>query len=83
MPGYAAPEATIAPSARVTGVLMTVRPRPPTSTSTRTADAPRSPTSARRPALDLSDEAILRAVAAWGGLLGAISLELFGHLHRA
>ena len=33
--------------------------------------------------IDLSDEAILRAVAAWGGLLGAVSLELFGHLHRA
>ena len=33
--------------------------------------------------VDLSDETILRAVTAWGGLLGAISLELFGHLHRA
>ena len=33
--------------------------------------------------VDLCDEAILRSVTAWGGLLGATSLELFGHLHRA
>jgi len=36
-----------------------------------------------RAGIESSDEAILRGVTAWGGLLGAISLELFGHLHRA
>ena len=89
VPGYAAPEATIQPSGRVTGVLIAL-----------TADldatgppSPRTPLPAGTHALleafrdragaDLSDEAIVRAVTAWGGLLGAISLELFGHLHRA
>jgi hypothetical protein len=32
--------------------------------------------------LDLSDEACLRGLEAWSGLIGAISLELFGHLYR-
>ncbi|HEU5483702.1 MAG TPA: TetR/AcrR family transcriptional regulator [Microlunatus sp.] len=79
VPGYAAPEATIAPSARVTGVLLTLA-------GDLNADGPRTESFAdfrERAGLDLSDETILRAVTAWGGLLGAISLELFGHLHRA
>ena len=83
VPGYAAPEATVAPSARVTGVLVglardldadlaTAGPRTSAFADFRVAAG-----------VDLSDDAILRAVTAWGGLLGAISLELFGHLHRA
>ena len=79
VPGYAAPEATIAPSARVTGVFIglaldldTAGPRTAAFADFRAAAG-----------VDLSDEAILRAVTSWGGLLGAISLELFGHLHRA
>jgi AcrR family transcriptional regulator len=78
VPGYAAPEATIAPSARVTGVLIRLA---------RDLDAPGPRTSTfddfRALAGDLSDEAALRAITAWGGLLGAISLELFGHLTNA
>jgi hypothetical protein len=83
VPGYAAPEATVAPSARVTGVLVGLA---------RDLDADLAAAGPRTSAfadfrvaagVDLSDEAILRAVTAWGGLLGAISLELFGHLHRA
>lgn len=89
VPGYAAPEATVAPSARVTGVLidlaadldatgpLTERTPLPAGTHQH-LDAFRE-----RAGADLSDEAILRAVTAWGGLLGAISLEVFGHLHRA
>jgi AcrR family transcriptional regulator len=79
VPGYAAPEATVAPSARVTGVLIglardldTAGPRTTAWADFRAAAG-----------VDLSDETMLRAVTAWGGLLGAISLELFGHLHRA
>lgn len=79
VPGYAAPETTIAPSARVTGVLMALA---------HDTGGPGPRTGAfvdfRRVAQDdLADETILRFVTAWGGLLGAISLELFGHLHRA
>lgn len=79
VPGYAAPAATIAPSARVSGV-------PIGLAADLAQDGPR--TSAlddfrTLAGVDLSDEVILSAVTAWGGLLGAISLELFGHLHRA
>jgi AcrR family transcriptional regulator len=79
VPGYAAPEATVAPSARVTGVLISLARDLP-------VEGARAPAYADFRDLaggDLSDEAILRSVIAWGGLLGAISLELFGHLHRA
>jgi AcrR family transcriptional regulator len=79
VPGYAAPESTVAPSARVTGVLIGLAvdldvtgPQTPAFADFRVASG-----------VDLCDEAILRSVTAWGGLLGAISLELFGHLHRA
>ena len=83
VPGYAAPEATVAPSARVTGVLIGVARDLDTDLDTA---GPRTSAFADFRAaagVDLSDAAILRAVTAWGGLLGAISLELFGHLHRA
>ena len=79
VPGYAAPEATIAPSARVTGVLIRLA-------ADIDSEGPRTSRFSdfrQLAGADLSDETILRAVAAWGGLLGAISLELFGHLHRA
>jgi len=83
VPGYAAPEATVAPSARVTGVLIGVARDLDTALPSA---GPRTSAFADFRAaagVDLSDEVILRAVTAWGGLLGAISLELFGHLHRA
>ncbi|HEY5981375.1 MAG TPA: TetR/AcrR family transcriptional regulator [Microlunatus sp.] len=79
VPGYAAPEATVAPSGRVTAVLVALA-------HDLEAPGPQSEDFAAFRALAgpvLTDEAILRAVTAWGGLLGAISLELFGHLHRA
>lgn len=89
VPGYAAPEATIAPSARVTGVLIGLTAdldaAGPLPARTPLPDHSHMLLAAfrERAGADLSDEAILRAVTAWGGLLGAISLELFGHLHRA
>ncbi len=89
VPGYAAPQATVAPAARVTLVLLTLM---------RDTDG-HGPLTPRRPlpagtheqladfraaaGLELSDEATLRGLTAWGGLLGALTLELFGHLHRA
>jgi AcrR family transcriptional regulator len=79
VPGYAAPEATVAPSARVTGVLIGLARALDTAGPRTTAWADFRAAAG----VDLSDETILRAVTAWGGLLGAISLELFGHLHRA
>jgi len=89
VPGYSAPQATVEPSARVTGVLISLihdldeaGSIPPTSPSP--AGTHEQLSAFRRQAgIESSDEAILRGVTAWGGLLGAISLELFGHLHRA
>jgi AcrR family transcriptional regulator len=89
VPGYAAPEATIEPSGRVTAVVIELAADldaagPLSERSPLPAGAhERLDMFRERAGVDLSDEAILRAVTAWGGLLGAISLELFGHLHRA
>lgn len=89
VPGYAAPEATVGPSARVTRVLMALiddldatGPLPERSPLPSGAHQ-QLDTFRERVGREPSDEAILRGVTAWGGLLGAISLELFGHLHRA
>lgn len=79
VPGYAAPTATVAPAGRVTAVLIGLA-------ADLDADGPRTPTYAdfrAQAGVDLPDEVVVTAVTAWGGLLGAISLELFGHLHRA
>jgi len=79
VPGYAAPEATVAPSARVTGVLIGLA----VDLDVTGQQTPAFADFRAAAGVDLCDEAILRSVIAWGGLLGAISLELFGHLHRA
>lgn len=79
VPGYAAPEATIEPSGRVTGVLIALAHDLDTAGSRTDAFG----AFRERAGADLPDEVILQAITAWGGLLGAISLELFGHLHRA
>ncbi len=89
VPGYAAPRTTVEPAGRVTGVLMALA----ADLDARGPIAPRRaiPAGAHELLADfraavgaeLSDEVLLRVVTAWGGLLGAISLELFGHLHRA
>jgi AcrR family transcriptional regulator len=89
VPGHLPPRQAPRPAARVTAVLVGLA---------RDLDA-RGPLPSRTPLPEgthalfatfrgqigsaLSDEVILRAATAWGGLLGAISLELFGHLDRA
>ncbi len=89
VPGYQAPTATVAPAARVTGVMLGIvaqldqagplEPVVPLPAETHDQLAPFR----ARAGESFSDEAILRGVTAWGGLLGALSLELFGHLHLA
>lgn len=89
VPGYAAPQSTVDPSARVTGVLITMLadvqaagqapdPDPVPRPVRRAIAGLREGTGAQ-----ISDDLLLRGVRAWGALLGAISLELFGHLYRA
>jgi AcrR family transcriptional regulator len=85
VPGYAAPEATVAPASRV-GVLLcrvvadgvaagTVEPQPdgPTAGDVLTAGV------AER--LGLPAALAPRVVTAWSGLYGAISFEVFGQTH--
>jgi AcrR family transcriptional regulator len=84
VPGYAAPEATVGPAARV-GVLLcrvladgvaagTVDPGP------EDADGMLAPDLAER--MGLPPQLAGRAVLAWSSLFGAISFELFGHTHN-
>ena len=88
VPGYAAPEDTIGPASRVPTVLVTVlvdlqaagqapAPRPVDPAVASSIAAMRTFTGGL-----VSDDLLLRGLAAWSTLLGAISLELFGHLHN-
>jgi len=90
VPGYAAPEATIAAASRVPLTLLAL-----------THDAQRAGRALGAPALPvpraeaealagiraltdftISDERLVRSLVAWATLFGHISLELFGHMHR-
>jgi AcrR family transcriptional regulator len=89
VPGYVAPPTTIEPAGRVTGVLLGLARDLDAAGLRASGTSIPAGTSASyddfraQAGLELSDQAILLGVTAWGGLLGAISLELFGHLHRA
>ena len=88
VPGYAAPTDTIGPASRVPVVLLTALHD--------LAEAGLAPSSNAVPAAvvaavaplrefvggTMSDDLLLRGVAAWSGLLGCVSVELYGHLHN-
>src|SRR5689334_12323735 len=86
VPGYAAPEATVAPASRV-GVLLcrvvadgvaagTVAPEPDGAAAGDVL------TPGVAESLGLPDALAPRVVTAWSGLYGAISFELFGQTHN-
>jgi AcrR family transcriptional regulator len=88
VPGYVAPQDTIGPATRVPAVLigilvdLTAAGRAP-----RRARVDPAVSTAIAPAVGftdgrVSDDLMLRGIGAWGGLLGAVSLELYGHLHN-
>jgi AcrR family transcriptional regulator len=87
VPGYTAPEDTIAPATRVPVVLLTILVdlssagagphAEPVSADAMASLAPISAFTGSQVSADL----LLRGLASWGTLLGTISLELFGHLH--
>jgi AcrR family transcriptional regulator len=89
VPGYAAPERTIPPAARVTAVLIRLL-RDVHRAGAVPAARERVPRSAHRTLAsfrqavgeDLPDDLALRGLTAWGGLIGALTLELFGHLQN-
>jgi AcrR family transcriptional regulator len=89
VPGYVAPQDTVDPATIVPGVLLNIM-------SDAVADGrvlgdarrsiPRRVRSdlhgLRAKAPQLSDQALLAAIMAWTLLIGAVSFELFGHLHN-
>jgi AcrR family transcriptional regulator len=79
VPGYAAPVVTVEPAGRVTAVLIDIA----RGIGASGASTPAYADFREQAGIDLPDAVIVDAVTAWAGLLGAISLELFGHLHRA
>ncbi len=87
VPGYAAPQATIEPAARVPGVLIGLLveaiSRGVVETTTLPAPSPdvvRSLAPVRSAVPDdLPDELLARGLLSWTLLVGAVSFELFGH----
>lgn len=89
VPGYAAPEATIDPAARVATVMLRiltdgvadgsidVDDRIETSRSVRSDLA-----GLRTLAPDVPDAVLARGLLAWTQLFGSISFSMFGHLHN-
>jgi AcrR family transcriptional regulator len=90
VPGYAAPEATIEPAARVPLALLRMLAEGcaageiETGTTPTMARAIRSDFAQLRRAAapDVPDAVLSRGLAAWAQVLGNINLEMFGHLHN-
>ena len=85
VPGYKAPRDTVGPALQVTGPFLELL-----STAEPAAEPPASSSwDSVAPILDIEQArgatapAVIRGVAAWEGIMGAISMELFGHLHSA
>jgi AcrR family transcriptional regulator len=89
VPGYAAPSDTIAPATRYTMVLLKLIVD--MEADGYSADA-KVPTALRKDYVVLrkslgiasseSDAMLMMGMTAWANVMGAISLELFGHLHN-
>lgn len=88
VPGYAAPQDTIAPASRVSVVLVGilidlsaagVAPAPqPVDATITTSIAPLREFAGAM----VSDDLVLRGLAAWSGLFGTITFEIFGQYHN-
>jgi AcrR family transcriptional regulator len=89
VPGYEAPADTIDPAARVSLVMLRVVAEGVASgeiDTTVTVAIPRAVHADLRRLRDavdvrIPDEVLARALLVWTGLFGAVSYELFGHLH--
>jgi AcrR family transcriptional regulator len=88
VPGYAAPTDTIGPASRVPVVLITnlidlhATGRAPASTAVEPAVSSAIAAIREFSGGLLPDDLLLRGMAAWSGLFGAVSFELYGHLHN-
>ena len=87
VPGYAAPQDTIGPASRYTNVLIGLIVEMEAAGHVASESVPaalsRDFEALRlRVSLPASDAMLMRGMVAWANLMGAISLELFGHLHN-
>lgn len=90
VPGYAAPSATVEPATRVTRLVVALLhdvheagAAPPALIET-SEDLHRALSVMREFAdAPLSDDLALRGLRAWSGLIGTLTLELFGHFANA
>ncbi len=87
VPGYAAPPDTIGPASRYTFALLQLTWDMQAAGHVATEKVPaalrRDFALLRAQALPLASDALLmKGMAAWAGVMGAITLELFGHLHN-
>lgn len=88
VPGYRAPADTVAPASRVANVMIAILAERPAL-----VDLPAVPAKARRAmtpiveifrsaGADVPPDLVLRALMAWQFVFGAVTFELFGHLHN-
>lgn len=87
VPGYAAPQDTISPASRYSVVLVTILTDMSAAGHRHEVAVPRAMRAdlARlrgQLGTDAGDASLLVGLTAWAGLMGAINLELFGHLHN-
>lgn len=88
VPGYAAPTDTIGPASRVPVVLVTILHDLAAAGAAPSALSVDGPVSAAVAPIRefaggaVSDDLLLRGLAAWSGLFGSMSFELYGHLHN-
>ncbi len=90
VPGYRAPDATVGPATRVSTTLTEILAQ----AHQRGLDLERQATPAERRSLapmaahlasaglDIPPESMLRGIMAWTLIIGAVSFELFGHVHN-
>lgn len=87
VPGYAAPQDTIGPASRYTivliGLVVDMEQAGHTSTERVPPALRRNYASFRqRFGVPASDAMLMQGMGAWAAIMGAINLELFGHLHN-
>jgi AcrR family transcriptional regulator len=86
VPGYAAPRTTVEPATRITGQLIRLArdiqaagAAPPPLGPVSTVEHDSLARIREFAGADLDDDLALRALRAWSGLIGHLTLELFGH----
>jgi AcrR family transcriptional regulator len=85
VPGYAAPETTIGPASRVPVILLGILADMPVPSASMTGAGSKVVHAALAPLVSgaaggIPESLVARGLASWATLLGAVSLEVFGHL---